>query len=90
MAACSALRRAYRDRLRAAAPEAVFLHLEGDPARVAERLAARKGHFMPPGLLRSQFETLEPLGADERGTAVSVEGPVAEVVARLLAAIDRL
>lgn len=90
VAACSALRRAYRDRLRAAAPGAVFLHLEGDPARVAERLASRKGHFMPPGLLRSQFATLEPLEPDERGAAVPVEGEVAEVVARLLAAVERL
>jgi carbohydrate kinase (thermoresistant glucokinase family) len=90
VAACSALRRAYRDRLRAAAPEAVMLHLEGEPARVAERLAARQGHFMPPGLLQSQLATLEPLGEGESGAAVSVEGEVEEVVERLLAAVRRL
>jgi gluconokinase len=62
---CSALKRAYRDRLRAAAPGARFVHLHGDMALVAARQAARQGHFMPPSLVASQFATLEPPAAEE-------------------------
>ena len=88
--ACSALRRRYRDRLRAGTPGLVMLHLSGDPALVGERLRARKGHFMPPALLRSQFDTLEPLDADEPGFAVRVERPIEEIVADLLKGIAAL
>jgi gluconokinase len=56
---CSALKRAYRDRLRAAAPGLRFIHLHGDMALVAARQAARQGHFMPASLVTSQFATLE-------------------------------
>jgi gluconokinase len=56
---CSALKRAYRDRLRAAAPGLRFIHLHGDMALVAARQAARQGHFMPASLVASQFATLE-------------------------------
>jgi gluconokinase len=56
---CSALKRAYRDRLRAAAPGLRFVHLHGDMALVAARQAARQGHFMPASLVASQFATLE-------------------------------
>lgn len=90
VAACSALRRRYRDRLRMGAPGLAALHLVGEPALVGERLRARQGHYMPPSLLGSQFEALEPLDADERGLAVPVERPVEEVVAALLAGIERL
>lgn len=90
VAACSALRRRYRDRLRAGASGLAVLHLVGDPGLVAGRLQVRRGHYMPPSLLGSQFEALEPLGPDERGFAVSVERPVEEVVAVLLAGIARL
>ncbi|HZG02463.1 MAG TPA: gluconokinase [Streptomyces sp.] len=86
---CSALRRRYRDRLRRAAPEVFFLHLDGSPELIAERLAARRGHFMPPELLRSQFETLEPLEPGEKGAAVAIDGPVEEVVERARAAVPR-
>ena len=65
VAACSALKYAYRERLRAAAGPLVFVHLDGDPALLAQRMAARKEHFMPPGLLASQLATLEPLRPDE-------------------------
>jgi gluconokinase len=57
--ACSALRRAYRDRLRRAG-DVRFLHLAAPQEVIAGRLAARQGHFMPPGLLTSQYATLEP------------------------------
>ncbi len=70
---CSALRRAYRDLLREAAPREVrFLHLAGDRDLIAERIGARTGHFMPAALLDSQFATLEPLGDDEPGVTVDV------------------
>ena len=88
--ACSALRRLYRDRLRAGTPGLVVLHLTGDPALVGERLRARKGHFMPPALLRSQFDTLEPLDVDEPGFAVRVERPIEEIVADLVKGIAAL
>jgi carbohydrate kinase (thermoresistant glucokinase family) len=81
---CSALRRTYRDRLRAAAPDTVFVHLVGSPAMLAERMTARKDHFMPTSLLQSQLETLEPLGADEPGFTVDVELPAAAIVDEVL------
>jgi gluconokinase len=86
----SALKRAYRDRLRAAAPGAVFLHLTGGHELIARRMAAREGHFMPARLLDSQFAALEPLEADERGVAVDVSGGPGEITARALQALRRL
>ena len=90
VAACSALRRRYRDRLRAQAPGLVFLHLVAGRDLIAERLLHRKGHYMPPSLLDSQIEALEPLDADERGLRVPVDGPKEEVLADLLRALERL
>ncbi|AZQ73156.1 gluconokinase [Streptomyces abikoensis] len=87
---CSALKRAYRDRLRAAAPGLVFLHLTGDRELIAGRMAARKGHFMTTRLLDSQFATLEPLGADEAGIAVDVAPEAAVIAERAVAALRRL
>ncbi|MEU3353286.1 gluconokinase [Streptomyces sp. NPDC037389] len=87
---CSALKRAYRDRLRAAAPGLVFLHLTGDRELIAGRMAARKGHFMTARLLDSQFATLEPLGADEAGIAVDVAPEAAVIAERAVAALRRL
>jgi len=76
--ACSALKRSYRDVLRAAAPEAVFVHLAGDHELLAERLGSREGHFMPSSLLASQLRTLEPLGDDEHGITLDItDDPVA-------------
>ena len=63
--ACSALRRIYRDRLRASGAEVRFLHLTGAPALLRSRMERREGHFMPTGLLDSQLATLEPAGAGE-------------------------
>src|SRR3972149_8446132 len=69
--ACSALRRVYRDRLRTAAGRPViFVHLAGSRQTIGERLDARRGHFMPPRLLDSQFATLEPPADDEAAIAV--------------------
>lgn len=86
---CSSLRRVYRDRLRAGAGRPVlFVFLDGTKATIAARLRERKGHFMPPSLLDSQFATLEPPGADELGIVrVSIEPPIPEIIAAALAGI---
>ncbi len=91
---CSALRRRYRDVLRAAAPRVEFLHLDGDPQVVTQRVAERLDHFMPASLVSSQLETLEGLENDETGSRLdlseSVEDIVAEFTATLTQAGDRL
>ncbi|MGK5632590.1 gluconokinase, partial [Streptomyces sp. URMC 123] len=84
---CSALKRAYRDRLRAKAPGLFFLHLAGDRELIAERMAARTGHFMTTRLLDSQFATLEPLQPDETGVTVDVAPEPGVVVERAVTAL---
>ncbi|MFJ1872668.1 gluconokinase [Streptomyces chartreusis] len=85
---CSALKRSYRDRLRAEAPGVVFVHLSGDRALIEDRMAHRQGHFMPTALLDSQFATLQPLQADEAGVAVDVAGSPAEITRRAVEALS--
>jgi len=85
--ACSALRRSYRDAIRAQAPDTIFLHLHGSKEVLGARTEGRTGHFMPPALLDSQLATLEPLDADEAGTVVDIASPVDQVVADALAGI---
>ncbi|NDV02381.1 gluconokinase [Pseudoroseicyclus tamaricis] len=65
IAACSALKRAYRDRLRAGAGPLTFLWMDGSYELIVGRMALRKGHYMPTSLLQSQFEALEPPGPGE-------------------------
>ncbi len=77
---CSALRRVYRDRLRAAPGRTIFIHLHGSQAVLAERLAARPGHFMPASLLPSQLATLEQLEPDEAGVVLDIAASVPELV----------
>ena len=72
--ACSALRRAYRDRLRAAPGRVRFVLVDVPADELARRMSSRPGHFMPPGLLASQLATLEPLAADEDGLTVPGTG----------------
>jgi gluconokinase len=84
---CSALKRIYRDRLLGGRPDVALVHLKGDRALIAERLANRKGHFMPPGLLQSQFDALEEPRPDERALVVSVHLPPARVVGRIIAGL---
>ncbi|MEU4346513.1 gluconokinase [Streptomyces sp. NPDC023838] len=86
----SALKRAYRDRLRAAAPGLVFLHLTGDRELIEHRMSERRGHFMPTALLDSQFATLQPLQPDEAGVAVDVAGTPEDITDRAVAALRRL
>ncbi|MGN6426457.1 MAG: gluconokinase [Leifsonia sp.] len=82
--ACSALRRRYRDAIVEEAQTAVrFAHLSGRREAIGERIAARADHFMPPALLDSQLETLEPLAEDEDGAVFSIDSGPAEVAARI-------
>lgn len=85
--ACSALRRAYRDTIRRAVPNAVFVQLDVDPGELDARMRARRHHYMPASLLPSQLAALQALGPDEAGVAVDASGPPAEVVARVLSAM---
>lgn len=85
--ACSALRGAYRERLRAAVPGVGFVHLAGDENRLASRLAARKGHFADGRLLASQLDALEAPGPDE-ALLVDIEMPVAEIVEKICARLE--
>ncbi|HMM87691.1 gluconokinase [Bradyrhizobium sp.] len=78
--ACSALKRAYRDILVHGREDVRIVFLDGTQDLIAARLAARKGHFMPAGLLASQFATLERPGADERPIVVSIDAPVEAIV----------
>lgn len=87
--ACSALKRRYRDRLRAGTGGAVrFAFLDVDAAEIERRLKKRLHHFMPPGLLQSQFDALERPGADEAdvvtvGAVGPADGAVAAIAERL-------
>ena len=78
--ACSALKRAYRDILVHGRGDIRLVFLNGTQDLIADRLAARKGHFMPPGLLASQFKTLEPPQPGERPITVSIDAPVEAIV----------
>lgn len=82
--ACSALRRSYRDRLRGYADGLRCVHVHGDREVIERRVASRTGHFMPPELLDSQLETLEPLDPDEAGFVVDVDQPVDDLVDEVL------
>lgn len=83
--ACSALKRQYRDVIIGNRPEVRLVYLTAPRAVLAERLAGRRGHFMPAGLLESQLQTLEPPGPDENALTVSVDAPVETVVERIAA-----
>ena len=87
--ACSALKRAYRDRLREAAPGMRIVALLPPPDVLAERLGHRRGHFMPGSLLASQLATLEVPGDDEASLIIHGDRPVAEVVASARAWLQR-
>ncbi|HEU0207106.1 MAG TPA: gluconokinase [Pseudolysinimonas sp.] len=81
--ACSALKRVYRDRLRAAAPALQLVFLDGSRELLASRMAARPAHFMPTALLDSQLATLERPGPDEHALTAEIAEPVAEIVTGL-------
>lgn len=81
---CSALKRVYRDILLHNRADVRLVYLYGTQSLIAERLRQRKGHFMPPELLTSQFKTLEPPTPDEHPVTVSIDAPVEEIVDMIL------
>jgi len=85
--ACSALKRSYRDILIGDRDDVGLVFLNGTKDLIAARLAARTDHFMPPGLLDSQFATLQSPGSDEHPITIDIDAPAAELVARILAAL---
>ncbi len=86
--ACSALKKSYRDVIRRHVPSAFFVLLDGSYDLIVSRVTARRGGFMPPSLLTSQFAVLEPLAKDELGTTIDVANPVASIVDALVEVID--
>ncbi len=82
---CSALKRSYRDLIRESDPEVVFVHVHGSPELLAKRMEERPGHFMPPSLLQSQLDTLEPLGTDEKGRVFDIAQTPDELVDEVVA-----
>jgi gluconokinase len=81
VAACSALKRSYRDILRSGAPGLRFVHLTGEPELLEARLRRRSGHYMPASLLQSQLDILESPGPDENAVTLDVAASPAEVLA---------
>jgi gluconokinase len=77
----SALKRAYREILIGGRPDVFLVYLKGSRELIGQRMATRKGHFMPPTLLDSQFATLQEPAADEHPIVVSIEPPPDEIVA---------
>ncbi|MFC7403628.1 gluconokinase [Georgenia alba] len=86
---CSALRRRYRDVLRGAEGETIFVHLDPPEEVTAARMERRRGHYMPASLLRSQLDTLEELGPDENGVRISGVGGPESILEETLAALRR-
>ena len=87
--ACSALKRVYRDRIRAQAGDVCFVFLDGDFELINQRMRQRPGHYMPAGLLDSQFRTLEKPQADETDViCLPITEPVQDMVAQALAALQ--
>lgn len=85
---CSALKRSYRDLLREADPQLMFIHLVGSYEVIAARMHKRTGHFMPPALLESQLRDLEPPGPDERAYSISIDMPLEQLVNQVVAEIQ--
>ena len=82
---CSALKRVYRDIVtNRQSPDVRLVYLKGDFDLIEARLKARTGHFMPPGLLRSQFAALEEPGADEHAITVSIDATPEEIASRVM------
>ena len=88
--ACSALKRRYRDQIRAQAADVVFLHLYGSRDVLMRRMAARPGHFMPVSLLDSQLAALEPPTPDERHVALDIDAPPAAICNAFVAALQEM
>jgi gluconokinase len=85
--ACSALKRRYRDIIVGRRPDVRLVYLKGSEPLIARRIAIRHGHFMPPALLHSQFETLEEPGPDERPIVAPIDPRPREVVEHIVTAL---
>ena len=93
VAACSALKRAYRAILRersGTGNELIFVYLSGSQELISERLKLRTGHFFPASLLDSQFATLEPPQADERHVVADLRMPLEEMIAQVMRDIEAI
>ena len=87
--ACSALKRAYRDRIRSLAAPLQFVFLDGPAELIEHRMALRTGHYMHPELLASQLRALERPGADEHDVVcIDINRPVGQLLAAALAALQ--
>ncbi|MEO8808025.1 MAG: gluconokinase [Burkholderiaceae bacterium] len=82
---CSALKRSYRNQLRTASGDLAFVHVHASDDVLEARMQSRTGHFMPPSLLTSQLQTLEPPGPDERCITLDAALPAAQIAERACA-----
>jgi len=87
---CSALKRAYRQRLIGVRPGVRLVFLHGTPAVIAGRLGERRDHFMPADLLASQFDALEPPDADEAPIVAEVDQPPDDLVLTIARALGHV
>ena len=78
--ACSALKKSYR-KILGSKTDTQLIYLKGSPSLIADRLAERSGHYMPPELLQSQFDALEE---PDEALTVSVEPPPEEIVSTII------
>ncbi|WP_307145943.1 gluconokinase [Rhizobium tibeticum] len=86
---CSALKRAYRDHILETADAPVtFIHLAGTSDVINARMNDRKGHFMPPALLASQFAALEPPEINEKAINVNIDRPLVSIVDTIVAQLE--
>jgi carbohydrate kinase (thermoresistant glucokinase family) len=88
--ACSALKRRYRDVLIGDRVDVRLIYLKGDETLIARRIATRHEHFMPRGLLHSQFEALEEPWPDENPVVVSIAPQPREILAQILSALNMI
>ena len=86
---CSALKREYRDLLRGWVPDLFVVDPEGPMELVAARISEREHEYMPPELLQSQYDILEPLAADERGVIVDIRWSPDKIIDAAVLAIEQ-
>jgi len=83
--ACSALKKSYRDIIRVENENIKFVYLKGSFQLIESRLASRKGHYMPSGLLQSQFDVLEEPGSEETDiVTVEINQSISEITNEIL------
>ena len=85
---CSALKRSYRERLLAGTQGGKIIYLEGSYELILDRMRDRKGHYMRPEMLQSQFSALEPPTPDEGVLTVQIDGPPEEVIDHIVMALS--